>query len=107
MTVFPLPKETSDVSSLPTERLARMNTTGMMKDTELVDNIRNIINIDTIDRQNQNNKHLKTISWKPIVSRMPVKNVMPNYQIDDSELLNVCENKVFVLKNYCNYLHDE
>lgn len=107
MTVFPLRKETPDVSSLPTERLARMNTTGMMKDTELVDNIRNIINIETIDRQNQNNKHLKTISWKPIVSRMPVKNVMPNYPIDDSELLNVCENKVFVLKNYCNYLHDE
>jgi hypothetical protein len=50
------------------------------------------------------NNYYKSITTKPMISKKPVKPLIDDYPLDESERLKVCETKIFVLKSYINYL---
>jgi len=62
---------------------APMNTTKLLKDEELIENVRNMIKYDNISK-NSTSRHLKSVSSKPIISKIPAKTFMMNYPINDA-----------------------
>lgn len=55
------------------------------------------------------NKHLSAVTSTPIVAKnmqIPIP-LLDSYPLQKTDIVPVCENKMFVCKSYFNYLFDE
>jgi hypothetical protein len=103
MSIFPLQSSRGEMDGNEVVEFNGMDTNRIIKDEELLENVRNMIRYERIE-DNAMNNYYKSITTKPMISKKPVKPLMDDYPLDESERLKVCETKIFVLKSYVNYL---